>query len=269
MPYQEVGQLKYYSFELFNREDLVHGIFTRHGGVSPAPWASLNLGGTVGDARANVVENRRLIFDLVGRPVETIYDPWQVHGTDVVCVEAPRSLEGEHTKADAILTDKTDITLFMRFADCVPIFLFDQVKKVAGMVHAGWRGTVTGTAEAAIHRMVTHYQSDPANILAGIGPSICLKHYQVGEEVAAAAARAFGKDARQVLWTKNGSSYFDLWTANRLVLERCGVQKIEQANICTYCYNTDWYSHRAEKGKTGRFGALLAIKPVEESRCKR
>lgn len=259
MPFHQADQLKYYSFDLFDRPDLVHGIFTRHGGVSPAPWKSLNLGGTVGDERSNVVENRRRIFQRMGRPVESIYDAWQVHGTDVVFVQEPRPLDQEHIKADVILTNQPIVTLFMRFADCVPILLYDPVQKVAGMVHAGWRGTISRAAEVAVRGMVDHYQCAPQNILAGIGPSICVDHYQVGEEVVAAAEQAFGEKTRRVVIRKNGSFHFDLWNANSLILEACGVRRVEQSNLCTYCYNEDWYSHRAESGKTGRFGALLAI----------
>jgi polyphenol oxidase len=261
MPFREAGSLKYFYFDSFDRADLVQGIYTRHGGVSPAPWASLNLGGTVGDERENVVENRQRIFESCSRPVESIYDPWQVHGTDVICVEKPRPLTSPHQKADVILTNRVEVTLLMRFADCVPIALYDPVKQVIGLVHAGWRGTIAGTAAAAVQSMVSHYQCEAQNILAGIGPSICVDHYQVGEEVVTAVRENFGDiDAEKVLWKNNGSYHFDLWRANQIVLEKSGVWQIEQAGICSYCCNDDWYSHRAENGKTGRFGAILGLK---------
>ncbi|MBE0698938.1 MAG: peptidoglycan editing factor PgeF [Anaerolineaceae bacterium] len=262
MPFRDAGLLKYHVFSSFDREELVQGTFSRHGGVSPTPWASLNLGGTVGDEREHVVENRRRIFELFARPVESIYDPWQAHGTEVVCVERPRPLDSLHQKADVILTNRADVTLFMRFADCVPIVLYDPFQRVIGLVHAGWRGTVAGIAETAVKSMAAHYGCSPRNILAGIGPSICVDHYQVGEEVITAAQGSYGADASKVLWKKNGAYHFDLWTANAIVLEKSGVQTIEQAGICTYCDNADWYSHRAEKGKTGRFGAILGLKDI-------
>jgi polyphenol oxidase len=260
MPFREAGSLKYHYFSTFDRDELVQGIFSRHGGVSPAPWASLNLGGTVGDERDHVVENRRRIFEVFDRPVESIYDSWQVHGTEVICVEQARPLTSPHLKADGILTNREDVTLFMRFADCVPIALYDPIKRVIGLVHAGWRGTVARAAAEAVNSMAAHYGCLPNNILAGIGPSICMNHYQVGEDVISAAQEAFGAEAGDVLWKKNGSHHFDLWRANELVLEKSGVQTIEQARICTYCNNEDWYSHRAEQGKTGRFGAILGLK---------
>ncbi len=259
MPFHEAGTLRYFTFDLFDRHQLLHGIFTRLGGVSPAPWASLNLGGTVGDSRDHVVENRRRIFEHFGRPVETLFDAWQVHGIQVLCVDRPRPLDQPHEKADGILTDCPEITLMMRFADCVPIYLYDPTKRVIGLVHAGWRGTVNRVVAAAVGQMISRYGTTPADILAGIGPSICVEHYPVGKEVEDAAHAGFGQKTGQVIWRKNGAVHFDLWRANQIVLEECGVRQIEQSGQCTFCNNEEWYSHRAEKGQTGRFGALLAL----------
>ncbi|RPJ42602.1 MAG: laccase domain-containing protein, partial [Chloroflexi bacterium] len=181
MHFHESGPLRYYTFESFNRYGLIHGLFTRHGGVSPAPWAALNLGGTVGDPRENVIENRRRIFTAAGRPVESIFDSWQVHGRDVICAEQPRPLDAPHQKADAILTGSPAVTLFMRFADCVPVMLYDPRHHIIGLVHAGWRGTVDWAATAAVERMAAQYGSRPAELIAGIGPSICVDHYEIGK----------------------------------------------------------------------------------------
>jgi YfiH family protein len=234
-------------------------MFTRHGGVSPQPWESLNLGGTVGDEREHVVENRLRIFKAMNRPVESIYDSWQVHGTHVICVDSPRPLEQAHEKGDAILTNRPDVTLFMRFADCVPILLFDPVKHVGGIVHAGWRGTLNKIAGIAVQRMQTVYGSRPQDILAGIGPSISVEHFEVGSEVVEAALEAFGAEADRFLKRYGASTHVDLWKANQFVLECSGVQKIETSGICTFDHVQDWYSHRAEHGKTGRYGAILAL----------
>jgi YfiH family protein len=261
MQMREAGDLQYVTFDRFDSDGLIHGLFTRHGGVSPAPWATLNLGGLQGDPRENVIENRHRIFSAMGRAVESIFDAWQVHGTDVLCADSPRPLDQPHQKADAILTDRPDITLFMRFADCVPVYLYDPVRRVIGLVHAGWRGTVDRAAAAAVARMQTRYGSDPANIIAGIGPSICVDHYEIGKDpqVVEQVRTGFSDRAADVLVRRNGSVHFHLWQANQIVLEECGVRQIEQSQICTYCENSDWFSHRAEHGKTGRYGALLAL----------
>lgn len=259
MRLHQVGALRYYTFEIFDQYQVVHGLFTRLGGVSPQPWDSLNLGGTVGDTRENVIENRRRIFEAVERPVESIFDCWQVHGTDVICANSPRPLESAHLKADGILSDRRDITLFMRFADCVPIFLYDPIHKVAGIVHAGWRGTVSGVARAAVEKMETCYQSKPEQILAGIGPSICVDHYEIGRDanLVNRVRQTFNHHSNDVLKEVNGSIHFDLQQANQVVLESTGVLEIEQARICTFSNTDEWYSHRAENGKAGRFGALI------------
>jgi len=260
MAFVEKEGLRYYFFDSFQDLGVTHGIFARRGGVSPKPWQSLNLGGTVGDERDHVIENRRRIFSVMGREVESIYDSWQVHGTNVICTDQPRPLDGVHEKADAILTNCPEITLFMRFADCVPIFLVDPVQKVVGIVHAGWRGTVDGVTAEAVKRMNVNYGSRPEDIFAGIGPSICVDHYQVGAEVVDAARQKFQSEEDRVLVKQNGHFHLNLWEANRVILNRSGVSQVEVAGICTACSNTDWYSHRAEQGKTGRFGALLALR---------
>src|SRR5512141_1303283 len=100
MAYLEDRGLRSYQFEAFEGCAVSHGIFTRRGGVSPQPWASLNLGGTVGDERAHVIENRRRIFDFAARPVESIYDVWQVHGTHILSSRSPRPLDSPHKQAD-------------------------------------------------------------------------------------------------------------------------------------------------------------------------
>jgi polyphenol oxidase len=259
MPFYQPDQLSYYRFELLDVPGVKHAIFTRHGGVSPAPWASLNHGGTVGDERSNVVENRSRVFKAMDRAVESVFDVWQVHGTRVICSDVPRPLETPHQKADAIVTNSSSITLFMRFADCVPILLFDPVRRVIAVAHAGWQGTVKKILEVTIATMRSQYGCSSLDIQAGIGPSICVDCYQVGPEVVHQVNSTFGMDASGLLKRYNGNMHLDLWESNRLTLERCGVRDIQAAGICTACNTVDWYSHRAENRKTGRFGAVMSL----------
>ena len=260
MPFTYVGELRYYHFDLFHLPGLVHAVFTRQGGASPIPWKSLNLGGLSGDRKENIIENRRRIFEAVGLQVESIYDAWQVHGTNVICTDRPRPLEVAHVKADAILTDNPQVTLFMRFADCVPIFLYDPVRRVVGIVHAGWQGTIHQISRVAVERMAFEYETNPADILAAIGPSIGPDHYEIGPDVAEKVRVTFIEGSYQLLSDRNGKIYFDLWKANQSILEKAGVKQIQVAGLCTACHTEDWYSHRAEHGKTGRFGALIALR---------
>lgn len=258
MSFQTNGELNYYQFDSFDRA-LYQAVFTRKGGASPEPWASLNMGGTVGDDRRNVNENRQRALTALRRDLNNVYDVWQVHGTEVVIARVPRTPPEPHSKADAILTDQPGLTLMMRFADCVPIFLHDPIRHVAGIVHAGWLGTVLGTALASVQAMQAEFGSDPANLLAGIGPSIGPDHYEIGADVVLRVRQAFGIDTSGLLAERGEHTYLNLWAANRLQLERAGVKQIEIAGLCTACHIDDWFSHRAEHGRTGRFGALIGI----------
>jgi len=258
MPFRSQGEIRYFQFEQLG-SGLNHAIFTRRGGVSPAPWAELNLGSTVGDNLERVRENCRLALETLECDQASVYDVWQVHGVEVAIAETPREQEGPHLQADTILTDRPGLTLMMRFADCVPILLHDPIRKVVGIAHAGWMGTVRGTARFAVEAMQKRYRSSPANIRAAIGPSIGPDHYEVGPDLVKQVIQSFGSDAASLFSMSASQIKFDLWAANRLLLERAGVRQVEVAGLCTACHTEDWYSHRAEKGHTGRFGAIIAL----------
>jgi polyphenol oxidase len=258
MTFHSCGDIRYFQFEHLG-QGLVQAIFTRRGGVSPEPWEGLNLGSTVGDDIKNVRENRRRALAAMGRSEGSVFDAWLVHGVNVVIADGPRKAEAPHVKADIILTDKVGLTLMMRFADCVPIFLHDPVNKVIGITHAGWIGTVKNAARYAVEAMQQHFGSKLKDIRAGIGPSIGPDHYEVGPKVVDQVRVAFGSEASKLLPEIAGRIKFDLWAANKLILEKTGVKQVEVAEICTACHTEDWYSHRAEKGHTGRFGAIIAL----------
>lgn len=258
MPFTTHNGLRFYQFDSLA---VRHAVFTRRGGVSPSPWDSLNVGGTVGDDIERVRRNRLLAFEALGCNPASIFDVWQVHSADVVCTDVPRRPDEPYQKADIILTATPQVTLFMRFADCVPILLHDPRKNVIGVAHAGWQGTVSDVAGAAVNAMRTRYGSNPADILACIGPSIGPDHYEIGQDVIVQVERTFGEDALWMLPRHGARVHFDLWKANHYLLERAGVRRIELAGICTACHTDDWFSHRAERGKTGRFGALISLAP--------
>jgi YfiH family protein len=189
----------------------------------------------------------------------SIHDVWLVHGTNIVYADAPRPLEETPAQADILFTDNPKVSLYMRFGDCVPILFHDPLKNIIGIAHAGWMGTVRGVAKAAVEGMQSHYGCKPENIIAGIGPSIGVDHYEVGADVILQFQEKYNHDADQVLQTRNGSTFLDLWTANVIQLQNAGVEQIQVSGVCTACHLDDWFSHRAEKGKTGRFGALMAL----------
>ena len=256
MPFTYQDNLRYFQFNTIQTR---HAIFTRRGGLSPEPWNSLNVGGTVGDDSTRVRANRNLSLKALGCLPDSVFDVWQVHGADVVYATEPR-LDSESVKqADIILTDKPELTLYMRFADCVPIFVHDPRKGVIGVAHAGWMGTLRDVATSMISSMIKRYGSNPADIIAGIGPSIGPDHYEVGADVILRVMEKFKDESELLLKSHDGKIHFDLWKTNRVLLERAGVGHIEIAEVCTACNTNDWFSHRAEKGRTGRFGALITL----------
>ncbi len=254
----KIGDLVYYRFGMWS--ELNHGVFTRKGGVSPAPWASLNLGGNVGDHHTAVLHNQNLIYKSLDLRSDRVCSVWQVHSADTLIVDGPVQGRRWIGLADGMVTDCPDTPLFMRFADCTPLLFHDPVRHVIGIAHAGWRGTVTGVGANTVRTMVSAYGCNPRDIQAGIGPSIGPESYQVGEEVVQTVKGYFGTtDGLISRNTDDGTAYLDLWAANRLDLERAGVEQIEVAEMDTATHTDEFFSHRAEKGKTGRFGAILSL----------
>ncbi|HMM26815.1 MAG: peptidoglycan editing factor PgeF [Chloroflexota bacterium] len=250
----------YYRFEQWAADSpVIHGVFTRLGGASDGPWASLNLGGTVGDDPAIVRENHRRVYAALGLDETRACTVWQVHSADTVVVRERVPNRRWLARSDAMITDQPLLPLTMRFADCTPILLYDPARHAVGIVHAGWRGTVLDAAGSAVRSMHAAFGSNPADIQAGIGPSIGPERYQVGEEVVDAVRSAFGAADGVIRRAADGSAYLNLWAANRLALERAGVGQIEIAGICTATRIDEFYSHRAERGRTGRFGAVIAL----------
>jgi hypothetical protein len=260
MLFQHAGSIRYLEFDLLEKAGLFHAVITRHEGVSPVPWSSLNLGGSGGDERSRVNENRMRVFQAFQIDNNRVHDVWQVHGDTVVCANGPREAGAPHQKADAILTNVPNTFLLMLFADCVPILLFDPMQKVAGIAHAGWKGTVLKIAQRAVEQMIIRYGSQPQNILAAVGPSIGPDHYIVGKDVIGEVEDVFGVAAEDFFQNHNGAVKFNLWECNRYILELAGIKHIEVAEICTACHVDDWFSHRAEQGRTGRFGVIIGLR---------
>jgi len=251
-------QLAYYQFNLWPR--LKHGIFTRQGGVSAAPWSSLNMGGTVGDSPQAVWHNHVLMYEALKIEQTRICTVWQVHGADTVMVNGPVRGRRWIALADGMVTDKRDTPLVMRYADCTPLMFHDPVQGVIGIAHAGWRGTVIGAGVSVVRTMMQAYGSKSGDIQVGIGPCIGPDRYQVGAEVVAAVHHYFGTiDGLIHHDPLDGTAYFDLWAANKRDLQRIGVEQIEVAEICTATNTDEFFSHRAENGRTGRFGAVLSL----------
>ena len=252
------GGLSFYRNDVWS--DIRHGIFTRHGGVSGSCWNSLNLGASIGDVPEAVRENHRRMYRALDVNPGRAVSSWLVHSVAVKVVDSQSKLNGNLEKADAIVTDQPDTPLVMRYADCVPVLLYDPVKGAIALAHAGWRGTVKGMAAATVRALESAFASRPEDVQALVGPAISRRNYPVGDAVAAQALAYFGAEAGVISReTANGGFCLDLWRANHLDLKRQGVRNIEVLDICTYDNTADFYSHRAENGKTGRFGVVISL----------
>jgi YfiH family protein len=259
MPFFQTGSIKYFKFSSLEGLGVYHAVFTRHGGLSPYPWKSLNFGASVGDDVERVKKNREKALLALGIDPTNVYDTYQVHSVEIVTTDKALPRGEPHKKADGIVTNTPRLTLMMRFADCVPVLFVDPVARAIGIVHAGWLGTVNKIVAKAVSVMVEMFKTDPRNIVAAIGPSIGPDHYPVGIEVVEKVRSSFGEKAQQMISYKNRDTYLDLWKANQVVLDEMGVINVEIAGICTHCHVDDWYSHRCEHGKTGRFGIILGL----------
>ena len=251
--------LPYFRFTTFNSNGVQqHAIFTREGGVSPPPFNTLNLSVSVPDEKARVYANRRRAYGIYGRDTDTVVHAHLVHGAAVARVtQADNGTWIRHV--DGLITDEPGCALTMNFADCAPILLYDPQKRVAGLGHAGWQGAVKDLPGALVRAMQRHFGSDPAVLLAAIGPCIGPCCYEVGEAVISAAQRAFDEPASLLVDNGGQRPHFDLPQANRRNLEAAGVGQIEVAPLCTACRTDLFFSHRAERGRTGRFGAIFML----------
>ncbi len=260
MRVKTVGAIRYYEFESLEPAVVAQAVFARHGGQSPAPYASLNMSVSTGDTRENAQANCTRAFNAVERDPASVADLWQVHSADVVVADTPNAPADHKGKADALITDRPAVTLFLRFADCVPILLYDPRRPAVGVVHAGWRGTLARVAPAAVQAMTERYGSRPGDLIAGIGPSIGPCHYSVGPEVVEQTRQAFPEAGDELLPRVNGGHHLDLWAANAYALRQAGVGQIETSALCTACHPEEFFSHRGHGARTGRFAALIGLR---------
>ncbi len=247
---------------------LVQAVSGRMGGASRGHLSSLNLSLVVHDEQETVLANRRRLAEALAIPHERLLKSRQVHGADCLVVgrrEIEQGLTGAGDSplvADGLLTAERELYLFMTFADCVPVLLHDPVRGVVGLVHAGWKGTVAGIARRAVLAAQAAFGSRPADLLVGIGPSIGPCCYEVGEDVATAVRQALPAYRQVLREVAGGSVHLDLWRANACQLEEVGVPaaNIEVAGLCSACRTDLLFSHRKEKGRTGRMGAVIGLR---------
>ena len=255
-------------FDIFPDEIFAHGVSTRHGGFSTGALASLNLGLHVDDDPALVVRNRELFCRSLGADFESLVTCQQVHGVKVAKATrceagmGSRNYESSIPDTDALITNEPGLPLMLFFADCTPIMIADPVNRAIGVAHGGWKGTLGGIAVITIEAMAREYGSRPENLLASVGPSIGPCCYAVRSDVADRFQERYPGYADDILKLENGEIMLNLWECNRRQLLDAGVpaKNIDKADTCTSCNHKQFFSYRADKGKTGRIGALMMIR---------
>jgi YfiH family protein len=272
---------------------LVHAFSTRRGGVSRAYGGNaLNLGVTKHDTPAAVERNRALFLKKLG--IAQGHKTWplitlrQIHSDLIHRVDG---LPGQSLAGDGLITNTPGLLLAIQTADCLPVILADRKNRAVGVFHAGWRGTVKRIVEKGIGEMHRNFGTDPRNLIAAIGPGVQGCCYQVGEEVRQKFETQFGYAAELFREVKESdpvrekypllfltarapghselpvSIYLDLVEANRRQLIDGGVlaKNIDATSPCTACHTDLFFSHRAEKGITGRLMAVAGIRPGQSA----
>lgn len=231
---------------------IVTGFSTRREGYSKPPFDSLNLGLTTGDREEDVLRNRKLLFQSTGLSEERLSTGGQVHGTKIKTLLEPETCAGY----DGLVTAATDNILGILVADCAAVLMADPQNGVIGACHSGWRGTVGRISEETVADM-SRLGARPEQIRAYISPCISVEKFEVGPEV----AEQF--DARYVRWYPGKERpHVDIKAAIFDQLIRAGVlpEAIEVSPHCTFSQTDQFFSHRAEKGRTGRMLGFIAMR---------
>jgi len=259
---RQVNDLVFYTSPLLDRAGVAHAFSTRLGGVSPAPFDSLNLGiardSALKDDAAHVEDNYRRLAGALGLADRQRCWVSQVHEADL-CLVRPGETFKNGPRADALMTDDPARLLSIKYADCVPILLATAEGRVVAAVHAGWRGIVAEIIPTVVARMAEISVTRPDTFIAVVGPCISLDHFEVGAEVSAEFRRIFGNDA-PIRQESGGKDHVDLARAVALQLERAGIptDRIDVAWQCTYANQREFFSHRRDGAATGRMAALIA-----------
>ena len=261
------GDLVYYSFPAFDAiEGVHHGFSTRLGGVSEGVFASMNLSFTRGDDDGAVRENFDRFCAAIGVQADNVVVSAQTHTANVKMVTAADrgrgiTREKEYTDVDGLITNEPNVVLCTQYADCVPLFFADPVKRVVATSHGGWRGTAAGIAAVTVEKMVTEYGCRPADILVGIGPSIGHCCFEVDSPVYEAFCKVEVFD--DTCYTDNGGGkyHIDLWQVNRRWLLKAGVPatNITVTDLCTRCHPDLFWSHRKTGDARGSLAAFIAL----------
>ncbi len=264
------NDLTLFTFDSDNDHDgLLMTMSTRAGGTSRGRFRSLNLSFRVEDDVEAVLANRKTLCQALSIPLDSMVLGQQVHGTHVALVSEDDRGRGATSWADALpdtdamIAGDPDLALMVLAADCAPVFLYDPVHRAIGIAHGSWRGTLGGIIGKTVAGMEAAFQCRPEDLQAGIGPSIGPCCYEVGEDVLAALRTSCPESWQACIKHQaSGAIHFNLWETIRRQLLGTGLdpRHIQVAGICTACHTELFFSHRKERGKTGRNAAIIALK---------
>lgn len=261
---KNVNGVPFLSYPLLENTGIVnHGFSTRLGGVSTGHCATMNISTTRGDAPEAIIENKKRIAAAIGVDVDSMTFTHQTHTTNVAVVrEEDRG--GRFMETDGMITNVPGICLVTFYADCVPLYFVDPVHKAIGMSHSGWRGTVGKMGKVTVEKMRKEYGTNPEDVIAAIGPSICQDCYEVSEDVIVEFKNNFDENLWDELFyqKENGKYQLNLWKANEAVFLEAGIRKenIAVTNVCTHCNPDILFSHRTSGFNRGNLSAFLALK---------
>ena len=267
---RNVKGVEYLVYPLIEKSNIVnHGFSTRLGGVSKGVCSTMNLSFARGDREEAVQENFRRMAAALGVRMQDMVFSKQTHTTNVRVVTEEDRGKGivkplDYEDVDGLVTNVPGLCLTTFYADCVPLFFVDPVHKAVGLSHSGWRGTVGRIGEETVKTMTREYGTNPGDVIAAVGPSICQDCYEVSEDVIDQFRANFEKQYWENLFYKkeNGKFQLNLWKANEIIFQEAGIKKENMAitNVCTCCNPEVFFSHRASKGKRGNLAAFLAIR---------
>ena len=269
-PEHSSKKVPYIKFKCFEDIDFInYGFSTRLGGTSKGIFSSMNLSFARGDDENCVSENFELIADSIGTIPQHMVYAKQTHTTNVLKVgknECGMGVirERDFSDIDGLITNEPGVCLVTSYADCVPLYFVDVKKKCIGLSHAGWRGTVGKIGIKTVEMMIQEFDSNPQDIIAFIGPSICKDCYEISKDVADEFLQAYSKEiSNRILIPKSNEKFqLNLHLANKYNLLDAGLkpENIFVTDICTCCNPDLLYSHRASKGLRGGLCGFLEIK---------
>ena len=261
------GELLWFTSPLLDEIPWIrHGFSTRLGGVGSGDTGTMNLSFAREENKDNVRENYRRIAAAIGFDENRCVMTHQTHTVNVKTVRAEDAGAGitrerDYTDVDALVTDAPDVPLVCFSADCVPILFADGKTHAVGCAHSGWRGTVGNITGEVLEVMKKEYGTDPADITAAIGPSICRDCYEVGYDVIGEFEKSYPSSLHDRLFLKknDGKYLLDLWEACRQNLLDAGVSagNISLPDVCTRCNPDLLFSHRIQHGRQGNLGAFI------------